>query len=115
MKRGLLALLLLVVVGCGGDDDDPTGGNTTTTVQMNAATFSPSEVTISRGSTVRWVNAAAIAHTITPTVTTQAGVWGNVNVPAQQNFTFSHTFNTAGTFNYVCNLHAGMTGRVTVQ
>ena len=29
--------------------------------------------------------------------------------------TFSHTFNTAGSFPYHCNIHAGMTGTVVVN
>jgi plastocyanin len=83
-------------------------------VQLLASSFSPADVTVARGGTVRWVNAGDVAHTITPANAGQAGVWQNQNVPAQQNFAFSHTFPTAGTFNYSCTLHVGMTGVVRV-
>lgn len=85
------------------------------TVQMNPASFDPSAVTIARGGTVRWVNAAPVAHTITPENSSQAGVWASQNVPATQGFTFQHVFDTAGTFPYTCSIHAGMTGTVQVQ
>lgn len=85
------------------------------TVQMNSASFDPAEVTIGTGGTVRWQNAAPVAHTITPGNSTQPGVWASQNVPATQGFTFQHVFNTAGTFPYSCSIHAGMTGTVRVQ
>lgn len=85
------------------------------TIQMQAASFSPAEVDLAVGGTVRWVNAASIAHTITPSSSSQAGVWANQTVPPQQNFEFSHTFNTAGTYDYSCQIHSGMTGKVRVQ
>jgi len=108
----LVAILMLAACG----SDDPSGPATgTTTVRMTATTFSPADVSVARGATVRWVNDAAIAHTITPTAPTQAGVWSNVQVPATQSFTFSHRFDAAGTFDYFCALHAGMTGRIRVQ
>lgn len=87
----------------------------TVQVQMEASSFSPNEVSIGVGSTVRWVNALAVPHTITPSNASQAGAWAAQTVPAQQGYTFSHTFNTAGSYNYQCQVHAGMTGTVRVQ
>lgn len=84
-------------------------------IALEAARFNPSDVTIARGGTVRWVNAESIAHTITPASGNPAGGWQSQNVPAQSGFSFSHTFNSAGTFNYNCTLHAGMSGVVRVQ
>lgn len=82
---------------------------------MLASSFSPATVTVAIGGSVRWVNAQPIAHTITPDNPSQPGVWANQNIPAQQGFSFSHTFNTAGSYRYHCTLHAGMTGTVNVQ
>ena len=84
-------------------------------IQMQSSSFAPANATVAMGGTVRWVNAQPIAHTITPNNAAQAGVWANQNVPAQQGFTFSHTFNTGGTYNYSCTIHQGMTGTITVQ
>ena len=84
-------------------------------VQMLGTTFSPADVAVRVGGTVRWINATPTFHTITPNTPSQAGAWTSQNVPAQQGFIFSHTFNTAGDFNYLCRVHAGMTGVVRVQ
>jgi plastocyanin len=85
-----------------------------TIVNMNGASFDPDAVTIGVGSAVRWVNVTATPHTITPNNAGQAGAWGSQNINGNGT-TFQHTFNTAGTFDYHCNIHAGMTGRVTVN
>ena len=85
------------------------------TVNLQASAFAPASVSVSRGGTVTWLNAAPIAHNITPNNPSQAGTWVAQNVPAQQGFSFAHTFNTAGTFNYACTLHTGMTGTVSVE
>lgn len=37
--------------------------------------FEPADVTIDPGTTVRWVNAANVFHTVTPNNSSQAGVW----------------------------------------
>jgi plastocyanin len=76
-------------------------------------TFSPSDLTIERGTTVRWRNQAAMLHTITPDGHSE---WLEGSVTAAGDI-FTHTFNTAGTFPYFCAPHVaqGMTGVVTVQ
>lgn len=117
-------LLLTAACGGGGDDDGgittpppPTGGDLplSAEVSLNASSFSPSSVTIAKGGTVKWVNTAAIAHTVTPDNPSQTGVWASQNIPAQNGATFSHTFGTVGTYEYECQLHSGMTGTVRVQ
>ena len=117
MKRCsfLRALAAAVLLGSACSDSSGPDGDDVTTVTMNSSTFSPSDVTISVGESVRWVNGQAIAHTITPANPQQAGVWAAQNVPATTGFAFQARMNTAGTFNYSCTLHAGMTGRVIVQ
>jgi plastocyanin len=92
-------------------------GNTTArTVEVGlaAASFNARDVTIPAGSTIRWVNQTAITHTISPTRTTQAGTWTDVTISGQGT-EFEHTFGAAGTFDYVCKLHSGMTGVVRVH
>lgn len=76
-------------------------------------TFSPDNVTITTGTTVEWTNGSATFHTITPDGHSE---WQRVTMN-QDGETFSHTFNTAGTFDYFCEPHqgAGMTGTITVQ
>jgi plastocyanin len=94
----------LMTVGSGEVVEVVAGGN---------LQFSPAELTIQAGTTVRWRNEANIVHTITPTDHTE---WTEGTVSAAGDV-FSHTFTTAGSFPYHCLPHLahGMTGIVTVQ
>ncbi len=83
-------------------------------VDLQATTFSPSEVTVSKGSTIHWVNRTATTHTITPNDAGQAGTWTAQNISGNGT-DFSHTFNTTGAYEYHCTIHAGMTGTIKVQ
>ena len=85
---------------------------TVVTIMASGTSFSPNDVTISPGTTVRWVKGTS-THTVTPTGHSQ---WTAV-ILDQPNEEFEHTFTTAGTFNYVCEPHQslGMTGVVRVQ
>ena len=79
-------------------------------VTGNASSFAPTNVTVPLGSLVRWVTSTG-PHTVTPDNPGQAGAWASANLSTS----FEHTFNTAGTFDYHCQLHAGMVGKVTVN
>jgi plastocyanin len=91
-----------------------TGGGGVTQIDLGTAAFSPDAVTVPVGATVRWRNATATSHTITPNTPGQAGAWTGQNI-AGINTTFEHTFGVAGVYDYHCTLHAGMIGRVTVN
>ena len=94
---------------------EPPGPVTVTwVVSLLASSFSPSAVTIRRGDTVLWTNMQPLPHTITPDDRQQPGGWPSENM-TRGGSTFSHAFNTEGTFNYSCLIHAGMTGVVTVR
>ena len=92
----------------GGNGGGGGGGGTIRNVAISDFTFSPSPLTVNQGETVRWQNNGPSPHT-----TTSAGLWDSGAIA--QGGTFTRTFNTPGTFNYVCTLHAGMTGQVVVQ
>jgi plastocyanin len=79
-------------------------------VDLQNTSFNPAELTVSIGTTVRWVNKDAVPHT----VTSDQGVFdsGNMNT----NDVFEFTFNNAGTYNYHCNYHLPyMVGKIIVQ
>ena len=67
-------------------------------------------ITIAAGETVTWTNktASSLAHT----VTSATGAFDSG--PIRPNGTFSHTFDAAGTYEYYCTPHPGMTGKVVV-
>jgi plastocyanin len=131
MKRWLallLACVALVAVGCGGDDDDdgnggggggggaaetteePSAAGGGTEVSMKDIKFNPGSVTVNAGDTVTWVNDDSVGHDVT------ADGFKSGDPGAMQNGdTFEHTFDAAGKFDYVCTVHPGMEGSVTVK
>lgn len=89
-------------------------------VHITGSNFVPADVSVTAGTTVRWVNDAAAAHTITPQDLTQPGVFGRKTF-SNQGTVLEHTFSTAGqVYHYRCEIHSdnftvGMVGTVTVQ
>ncbi len=69
--------------------------------------FDPSTRTVTAGSTITWVNQGALPHTVTLPGQFDSGIF----MPGE---TYSRTFTTPGTFNYVCTLHPGMAGTIAV-
>ena len=69
--------------------------------------FAPATMTVSAGSTVRWVNNGILPHTATA-----AGQFDSGILMAGE--TWSRTFDSPGTFNYICTLHPEMTATVLV-
>ena len=71
--------------------------------------FGPASVTINVGDTVTWTNQGPTGHT----ATANDGAFDTGLLDAGQSG--SHTFDTAGTFAYICTPHPNMKGTVVVQ
>ncbi len=70
--------------------------------------FAPATLTVKAGSTVTWTNHDEEPHTV-------AATDGSFHSPGMgTGATFSHTFPTAGKFDYVCSIHPMMHGTVVV-
>ena len=113
-RMALVALGAALAACGGGDDDGPSGPSPGTSATVDATpqlTFSPSTVTIAAGGTVNF-RFGTVPHNVIFNAVT--GVPTNVAAPTT-NTTVARTFATAGTFPYVCSLHAGMAGTVVVQ
>jgi plastocyanin/type 1 glutamine amidotransferase len=84
----------------------------TISVTGTETTWTPSTVTVATGDTVRWTfTGSTQAHNVRST----SGNW-NVNTPIETNQApYDHTFTTAGTYTFRCDVHGGMTGTVTVE
>jgi plastocyanin len=78
----------------------------TMTAQETSFAFTPSHLTIHVGSIVTWKNPSTAPHTVVG-----FGVDSGLVMPAQ---TFTHTFTQTGDYSYVCTLHPGMVGAITV-
>lgn len=81
-------------------------------------TFTPADITINVGETVVWANAAGFHNVNGSLATYPNNPEGFTNgAPSGDAWTFSHTFNTPGVYDYRCDPHAtqGMVGTVTVE
>jgi plastocyanin len=77
-------------------------------VQIADFAFAPQSLTVSKGSTVTWINVDPADHSV---------VAADVSFFSEnlgQGVRFEHTFDNAGEFPYVCGIHARMTGTITV-
>lgn len=70
-------------------------------VEVFSNNFQPGALTIQAGDTVRWENRAGFHD-----VTADNGSFVS-GPPANAPWTFRHTFNSAGSFNYFCSVHGG--------
>lgn len=92
------------------------GGSTVQVVVLSANAFSPQNLTITAGTTVRW-DVDVGTHTVTPDDPEQTGAWTGSGT-LDPGDTFEHTFEVAGqTYPYHCTFHraTGMTGTIVVQ
>lgn len=77
-------------------------------VSIENFTFAPATLTVLAGSTVTWNNHDEEPHTV-------AATDGSFHSPGMgTGTTYSHTFPTAGKFDYVCSIHPSMHGTVVV-
>ena len=80
--------------------------------------YDPSPANIAVGTTVTWTNNDATLHTVVsgnPQTTGETGDFGSSSTFLSKGKTISHTFDTAGTFDYYCTLHPFMLGQVVVK
>lgn len=109
----------LILVGCSGGSDGgtepnppgggPPGGPASVVASASANEFSPVEVKIRVGETVRW-SFGSLAHNVSFAPVTGAPT----NIAETRNAQVSRTFSTQGSFPYDCTLHPGMRARVLV-
>lgn len=110
-----LTALALAACGSGGDSAGDTGdadgtaaadaGGTSVSIVDNA--FEPTTLEAGTGDTVTWTNDGGAAHT----VTFDDEDSGNLEPGA----TYERTFEESGEYDYVCTIHAGMEGTVSVS
>lgn len=81
----------------------------TVEIRIDNFTFTPQEVTIAPGTTVRWVNHDDIPHTVVEA----ARSFKSKTLDTEDSFEM--TFTSPGNFSYFCSLHPHMTGKVVVK
>jgi plastocyanin len=77
-------------------------------------TFTPSNLTVTSGTTVTWDFLSGTHNVTSGTAPTADGAY--TSGTPQTSGTFTHQFNTTGTFHYFCSVHGTMmTGTITVN
>ncbi|MEY2568815.1 MAG: hypothetical protein QOE35_3344 [Actinomycetota bacterium] len=106
--------LALAAGACGSSSDGGSASNTTaagatgTTVTLKDLKFNPDTLRVHAGDTVTWKWGESVLHNITAKDS-------SFKSDNKSDGTFTHTFDKAGTYNYECTLHSGMTGEVDVS
>jgi len=110
-----VCFVLTAAAACGSSTSPPNlcanSGAAATASATDAIAFTPGSVTITHGQSVCWQNVGTVAHTVADNATN--GSLFNSNLPAGQMFV--HTFPSAGSFGYHCNIHSSMSGTITVN
>jgi plastocyanin len=103
-----LAAVALVAAGCGGASENGEPVATTEVSMAKSYVFEPKVIEVEAGETVTWTNDDNFTHTVQ--------VDGQEDHEVEQDESVSITFDTPGTYHYVCTLHRqDMDGEVIVQ
>jgi plastocyanin len=81
----------------------------TNVVSIDNFSFTPMEMTISKGTQVTWVNKDDVPHTV---VSVDHKFKSKALDTDEQ---FSFTFQDTGTYEYFCSVHPKMTGKIIVK
>jgi plastocyanin len=113
-NRGLVAALLLgpaigAMLAFGTVAAQDATKKDANEITIDNFTFTPKELTVAVGTTVKWVNHDDIPHTIVEKKTTFR------SKALDTDDSYSFTFTSAGTFDYFCGLHPHMVGQVIVK
>jgi len=94
----------------GGDDVETTGfASGRGQVRIEDFRFDPSQLTVTAGTVVAWTNEDDASHT----ATARDGSFDTGRLDKGESGEI--TFETLGTFEYICEFHPSMEARVTVQ
>jgi len=104
-----VVLAAAVVLGLAVTGASQPASQATKAVAIRATGFSPATVTIATGDAVKWTNRDTKNHQV---VANNGSFASAVIRPGRS---YSHRFNTAGTFGYRDALHPSLTGKVVVK
>jgi plastocyanin len=115
MGTAFLITILTILNGCSkssaynNPDTGGTVGPGTNEVWIQGSVYNPATITVTAGTTIKWTNKDAIAHT----VTSDGGLFDSGSIASGG--TTSIQFNNTGTFPYHCAVHPGMKASVIVN
>lgn len=80
----------------------------TNTIKIKNLAFNPSDITVKVGTTVKWVNEDSVMHRLKSSDVFSSG-------DLNKGDTFEFKFSEVGTYNYFCEIHPNMKGKVIVE
>lgn len=92
----------------GSHEGGPHPTDVETQVMLRSDSVAPARLTVLTGERVSWRNGSFRTHT----VTSRSGLFDSGRIAPGRGF--SHTFETAGTYEYFCRLHPSVNGVVSV-
>lgn len=116
VRLGAFALIALAVAcgGAGGPAPATQASQVTigATVTYRNFSVSPASVEVTRGQAVEWKNEDSSQHTVSGG---RPGAKGPFDQKVDGGKTTRVVFDTAGSFDFFCEFHPSMTGKVTVR
>ncbi len=126
IKAPVLLFGLIIISGCANsqstqpqeEQTSSTQESTTTTqptteqssiIEISDFEFSPSTLETTIGTSITWTNKDSVPHNI---VTSDELI---KSPTMNQRESFSFTFDTAGTYSYICGIHPSMKGEIIVK
>jgi plastocyanin len=103
-----VALVLVSVAAVGLMTPNKADAQATQAIDIANFAFSPASVTIEAGTTVTWTNSDSATHNVTD----NGGAFASGDLATGQSY--SYTFDTEGTYNYMCTIHPQMLGTIVV-
>ena len=79
-------------------------------VDISDFAFNPQELIIQKSATIVWTNKDSARHTVTSDSGSELG-----SKILSTGGSYSHTFSQTGTFEYHCDIHKGMKGKIIVK
>jgi len=107
MRSFVLTMVAAAALALAGASQPATTA-VTKSVRITSTAFKPANVTIATGDAVKWTNKDTKTHQ----VVSNSGAFASSILGAGKSY--SHTFNTAGTYRYHDALHPSLTGKVVV-
>ncbi len=84
-------------------------------VAMQGNAFNPVDLVVPAGTTLTWVNYDGEDHDVVPSDPSFSLDLSFFSPPVAPGTAWSFTFTVSGTYAYMCDLHANMSGTITVQ
>jgi amicyanin len=91
----------------------PSSQSQTNSVEIKDFAFTPSNITVKKGTAVTWTNRDSTQHNVLPDDQKEGSTFQGSELLAKD-ASYSFTFNTPGTYKYHCGPHPQMTATVIV-